>query len=182
MNLENYPSTKSKPMQEIKIELCNEEKTISVAKTIASHLKSYPKVKTLLLFGELGAGKTTFTRGFVSAFENAHLAEVSSPTFTLVNQYPTTPPIIHADIYRLAEMAKEGTYPEIPEDLEEALEEEKSYVLIEWAEYLDPISLPPQRLDIFLKVGNNTNSLVIKGNGIENDIFFQELSKKLNLL
>ncbi len=169
-------------MQEIKILLKNEEATLLAAKTIALHLKAFPKTKNLLLFGELGAGKTTFARGFVSAFENAHLAEVSSPTFTLVNQYPTSPPIIHADIYRLAEMAEEGYYPEIPEDLEEALEDDNIYTLIEWAEYLAPDSLPTQRLDIFLKVGNNTNSLLIKGNTEENDLFFQELSKKLTLL
>ncbi len=168
-------------MQEIKKELKDENDTLNTAKTIASHLKNYPKLRTILLFGELGAGKTTFTRGFVSAFENAHLAEVSSPTFTLVNQYPTTPPIIHADIYRLAETCPENMFPELPEDLEEALEDPEIYTLIEWAEYLDPNSLPSQRLDIFLKVGNNTNSLIIKGNIEENDLFFQELSKKLAL-
>ncbi len=169
-------------MQEFYKKLKNEDETLNAAKTIASHLKNYPNVKTILLFGELGAGKTTFARGFVSAFENAHLAEVSSPTFTLVNQYPTKPPIIHADIYRLAETCPENTFPELPEDLEDALEDMNIYTLIEWAEYLAPNSLPSQRLDIFLKVGNNTNSLCVKGEIEENDLFFQELRDKLSFL
>lgn len=162
-------------MQEVKISLKNEEETLKIAFLLALFLKDYPKIKTILLFGDLGAGKTTFVRGFVSAFEDAKYAEVSSPTFTLVNQYPTKPPVFHADIYRLAETCPAGTFPYLPEELEEALEDFYAYTLIEWAEFLDPQLCPTERLDIFLKIDNNTHFLVVDGNMREKENFLEKL-------
>ena len=51
------------------------------------------------LFGGLGAGKTAFTRGL--AIGLGIKADVSSPTFTIVNEYPGTTPLFHFDMYRL---------------------------------------------------------------------------------
>jgi tRNA threonylcarbamoyladenosine biosynthesis protein TsaE len=51
------------------------------------------------LTGPLGAGKTTFVRGLVRSL--GYAGRVRSPSFTLINQYPTTPPIYHADLYRI---------------------------------------------------------------------------------
>jgi tRNA threonylcarbamoyladenosine biosynthesis protein TsaE len=53
----------------------------------------------LLLQGELGAGKTTFTQGFAVGAGTAEL--VNSPTFVLVNEYRGRLPVYHADLYRL---------------------------------------------------------------------------------
>lgn len=49
--------------------------------------------------GELGAGKTTLVRGIIGAL--GHLGEVRSPTFNLVQEYETVPPVCHVDLYRL---------------------------------------------------------------------------------
>lgn len=54
------------------------------------------------LVGELGAGKTTFVQGFISALRNGGQVRVTSPTFALVHQYPTSPPVHHFDLYRLS--------------------------------------------------------------------------------
>jgi tRNA threonylcarbamoyladenosine biosynthesis protein TsaE len=56
------------------------------------------------LIGQLGAGKTTFVRGLVRnlGFEG----RVRSPSFTLMNSYPTSPPIFHADLYRLGDSSE----------------------------------------------------------------------------
>jgi tRNA threonylcarbamoyladenosine biosynthesis protein TsaE len=54
----------------------------------------------ILLSGELGTGKTVFTRGFVSRLGTS---QVRSPSFTLVNEYEGHIPIAHADLYRLSE-------------------------------------------------------------------------------
>lgn len=54
----------------------------------------------VLLDGELGAGKTTLVRGLVEAL-GYHQA-VRSPTFNLVQTFPTHPPVMHADLYRVA--------------------------------------------------------------------------------
>ena len=50
--------------------------------------------------GELGAGKTTLVRGLVEALPGGQDAEVASPSFNLVNLYPTQPETAHVDLYR----------------------------------------------------------------------------------
>src|ERR1041384_7745756 len=59
----------------------------------------------LLLEGPLGAGKTFFARSLLRALGLGDDARVTSPTFTLVNEYDTTPRLLHADLYRLSEDA-----------------------------------------------------------------------------
>lgn len=54
------------------------------------------------LIGDLGAGKTTLTQGLASALELPKGAVVNSPTFTICNEYPTRPRLLHYDFYRLS--------------------------------------------------------------------------------
>jgi len=56
----------------------------------------------IALIGSLGCGKTCFVTGLVAALPGGEGVRVSSPTFTTVNTYPTTPPLYHVDLYRLA--------------------------------------------------------------------------------
>ena len=65
---------------------------ISLAKTLVPD-------DVLILYGDLGAGKTCFTNGLLYGL--GFTAGGSSPTFTIVNQYPSTPPVNHFDLYRL---------------------------------------------------------------------------------
>lgn len=76
----------------------------------------------VLLYGELGAGKTTFVRGYVEAM--GYHKVVRSPTFNLIQIFDTNPPTVHADLYRVADYQGLG--------LEDFLD--ASVVFIEWPE------------------------------------------------
>ena len=81
----------------IKIETFGCEQTEKVGESLGAAL---PQGSVVALFGDLGAGKTAFTRGFVrGAGIDAH---VSSPTFSLVNEYTTgKKSVCHFDMYRI---------------------------------------------------------------------------------
>ena len=83
-----------------KLESYSEQETKNIARNIASKIDSKA---VIVLNGELGAGKTKFTEGFLSYFglEN----EISSPTFTIVNEYRNEKATIyHFDVYRLEDI------------------------------------------------------------------------------
>ncbi len=76
--------------------------TMSFAKNLASKLQSKD---VIVLSGELGSGKTKFVEGVLSFFGIED--EISSPTFTIVNEYKTQKfPIYHFDVYRLSDTSE----------------------------------------------------------------------------
>lgn len=74
----------------------SEEETLAAAGEVASRLKAGD---IILYKGEMGAGKTAFTRGIARYFGVED--SVSSPTFALVNEYDGDIPIFHFDLYRI---------------------------------------------------------------------------------
>lgn len=85
-------------MSELAWPLPNKRATRALARALAPLLAGGD---LLILAGALGAGKTFFTRELARALGLAATARVTSPTFTLVHQYPTEPQLVHADLYRL---------------------------------------------------------------------------------
>lgn len=109
------------------IELADEAATRALGASLAPLWRAGD---TVLLFGELGAGKTTLVRGLLQAL--GHEGPVRSPTFNLLQTFATDPPVLHADLYRLKAAAGIG--------LEEYLD--SHLCLIEWPDraqdLLDP--------------------------------------------
>jgi tRNA threonylcarbamoyladenosine biosynthesis protein TsaE len=101
------------------------EETQAVGREMAALL---PKQAVVLLIGDLGAGKTTLTKGLVEGRGAAQADEVSSPTFTLIHEYGEPVSVYHADLYRLdtAEQARRL-------GLEE-LFDRPALLLVEWGE------------------------------------------------
>ncbi|UCE20478.1 MAG: tRNA (adenosine(37)-N6)-threonylcarbamoyltransferase complex ATPase subunit type 1 TsaE [Gemmatimonadota bacterium] len=101
----------------------------------------------IALIGDLGSGKTCLTQGICAGLEVEEY--VTSPTFTLINEYRGRLPVYHFDLYRI-------------DDLKEMLDlgyEEYFYgngvCVIEWAEKMETL-LPEKRIEILLKrIGEN---------------------------
>ena len=91
----------------------------------------------LLLSGPLGAGKTILVKGICAAL-GIEEEDVTSPSFTLVNPYEGRLRLYHLDLYRL----DQGATAAHAVDLDELLGDEKSVIVIEWAERMGNYPLP----------------------------------------
>ena len=90
----------------------------------------------ILLFGDLGAGKTTFTRGLAAGFGVEQIDDVSSPTFTLINEYKGRSRVFHIDLYRIESGELRGL------GLEDIFDDPNAAVIVEWAERLGSFETP----------------------------------------
>ena len=111
--------------------------TRSAAETIALGERLAAKLpRVVLLSGDLGAGKTTLTKGILHAAAGVPHDEVASPTFTLIHEYPGR--VYHIDLYRLDTPEEVATL-----GLDEILDTAR-LVLIEWGERF-PALFPRER-------------------------------------
>ena len=111
----------------------SEQQTFEFAKKMAQSLSTPAHI---LLYGELGAGKTLFAKGLSDGFGVTDVDEVSSPTFTLINQYAGRVTVYHIDLYRIEPGALEGL------GLEEIFDDPNAAVIIEWADRLGSFETP----------------------------------------
>ena len=104
-------------------------------RALAAHLASAARPgDVIVLAGSLGAGKTTFAQGFAHGL--GVRGPVTSPTFTLVRQYPCAlGQLVHADIYRLDQLAEVA-------DLGIAELVEHGVALVEWGNVATPALAP----------------------------------------
>ncbi|WOJ96835.1 tRNA (adenosine(37)-N6)-threonylcarbamoyltransferase complex ATPase subunit type 1 TsaE [Congregibacter brevis] len=131
--------------RDLQIYLETEAEVVDFGRALAGHL---PLGTTLYLYGELGAGKTTLTRGI--AWGLGHTGAVKSPTYTLVEPYgDLQKPLYHFDLYRLGD----------PEELEYMGIRDyfggQSLVVVEW----------PERGGEFLPRADMEIRLAVKGQG-----------------
>ena len=124
----------------LEFELSDETATLALGSSVACK-SQVPQV--IFLRGDLGAGKTTFSRGFLRG--RGHDGSVKSPTYTLVEPYESVAggPVFHLDLYRLGD-AEELAFLGLGDYLSA-----EGILLIEWPERAEA-QLPLANLDITL--------------------------------
>lgn len=128
--------------------------TENIAEKISSYLKGD---EVIALFGDLGAGKTAFTRGLARGL--GFVDGVSSPTFAIINEYNSRYPIYHLDMYRIKsedDLYSTGYYDYLRNGI----------VVIEWSENIKEY-LEKDCIKISLSYGKEENEREIKIYGME---------------
>lgn len=123
----------------------------------------------LALSGDLGAGKTTLTRGIAVGLGVE--ADIHSPTFTLIHEHPGPVPLYHIDLYRLSS-EQEAEWIGIEDYLYG-----DGVTIIEWAETARSL-LPVGRLDIEMKMtGDSDRELVLKSDSPHMQAVIKEIER-----
>ena len=145
---------------EYRVTTKNELETIEIAQNFES--EKFPNM-IICLDGELGSGKTVFTKGIANALGIDET--ITSPTYTIIKEYNGELPLYHMDVYRL-DGNIDGT------GIEEYFNK-GGVVVIEWADTIKNI-LPAERLDIKFKViDENKRLLILEPHGRK----YEELSE-----
>lgn len=133
-------------MNEYKLTMHDENETMELAQNIES--EKFPNM-VICLNGELGSGKTVFTKAFAGAMA---IPEISSPTFNIIKEYNGELPLYHMDMYR------------VEDNIENLMLDEYfnkgGVCIIEWADMIKKY-LPEERLDIEFKITSENTRIVI---------------------
>jgi tRNA threonylcarbamoyladenosine biosynthesis protein TsaE len=128
----------------------SEEETFLLAERLAS---GFCGTEVVLLFGELGAGKTVFAKGIASGAGVRNVFQVCSPSFTLVNVYHGKHLVFHIDLYRLErkeEILDLGWEDYLGEGI----------VVVEWAEKL---AFPLDGISVRIEIGQDDERRITIG-------------------
>lgn len=140
----------------------DEKSMIDFGEKLVSYL--FPNA-LITLTGDLGAGKTTFTKGIGRGLKIKKV--INSPTFTIVKVYHGTLPLYHFDAYRLEDNDNELGFEEMFES--------GGISVVEWPQFIEDI-LPQERLDIeILKNEDNSRSFVFHPKGKK----FEDIVKEI---
>ncbi|NIQ02643.1 MAG: tRNA (adenosine(37)-N6)-threonylcarbamoyltransferase complex ATPase subunit type 1 TsaE [Nitrospinaceae bacterium] len=135
------------------------EETLALGEQLGKHLRPGD---VLLLFGDLGSGKTTLTQGIAYGLGFPKTEYIRSPSFTLINEYAGNLPIYHVDLYRIDSLEEIETL-----GLEEIFFG-AGVTLVEWPEkLLRPSGTPgfgiEERIEIRIKIqGETTRTFTIQ--------------------
>ena len=140
------------------------EQTMGLAQRLADKLV---EGDVILLEGDLGAGKTTFTKGLAKGL---HITRnVNSPTFTIIKEYEGRLPLYHMDVYRLEESDEDLGFDDYFYG--------NGVTVVEWAHLIKDY-LPAERLEINIyHKGDDEREVVFTGNGKRYEKICEELKK-----
>lgn len=123
-------------MAQYELKTNNSEETSEFAERIAAHLQPGD---VIALEGDLGAGKTTFTKGIAKGLDIKRT--VNSPTFTIIKEYQGRLPLYHMDVYRVEDSLEDLGFDEYFEG--------HGVTVVEWAHVIKE-QLPNELLTIYL--------------------------------
>nr|WP_228551149.1 tRNA (adenosine(37)-N6)-threonylcarbamoyltransferase complex ATPase subunit type 1 TsaE [Sporosarcina cascadiensis] len=131
-------------------------KSVEEMEALAAEIGSYLKPPDVLtLEGELGTGKTTFSKALAKSIGVTRT--VSSPTFTIIKQYEGNYPLNHLDVYRLADSEEDLGWDELFYG--------DAISIVEWAQFIQN-ELPEQRLDMVIRqTGSNARTIELTPKG-----------------
>ena len=112
------------------------EETMGLAAALAEKLQ---EKDVITLEGDLGAGKTTFTKGLAKGLGIQR--NVNSPTFTIIKEYKGRLPLYHMDVYRLEDTFEDLGFDEYFEG--------DGVTVVEWAHLIED-QLPPELLKVYI--------------------------------
>lgn len=150
----------------MKLHLDNLEDTQQFAARMAQLLKD--KTMTITLDGDLGAGKTAWTRFFGQALGVRRT--INSPTFTIMKSYKTADgtPLYHMDAYRL-----EGAHQDL--GFEDCFAQ--GLCVVEWAQYIEE-QIPADHISISLiEIGETSREVTLEAHGKESAAIVEEFAK-----
>ena len=139
-------------MKEYELNTTNDRETAQFAEKLAEFLEPGD---VIALEGDLGAGKTTFTKGLAKGLEVKKT--VNSPTFTIIKEYKGRLPLYHMDVYRVADAYEELGFDEYFEG--------DGVTVVEWAHLIEE-QLPEELLTIYLyHQSQDQRKIVVKPKG-----------------
>ncbi|HLR52524.1 MAG TPA: tRNA (adenosine(37)-N6)-threonylcarbamoyltransferase complex ATPase subunit type 1 TsaE [Candidatus Avamphibacillus sp.] len=142
----------------------SEQETMQLAKKLALLLKAGD---VITLEGDLGAGKTTFTKGLAQGLGVKRT--VSSPTFTIIKEYRGELPLYHMDVYRLEHSDEDIGFEEYFYG--------NGITVIEWAQFIDEF-LPAELLNINITYeGENVRLFEFTAKGTHYESVLNELKR-----
>ncbi|MGM0831128.1 MAG: tRNA (adenosine(37)-N6)-threonylcarbamoyltransferase complex ATPase subunit type 1 TsaE [Bacillota bacterium] len=149
-------------MNQFEIITTSPEETGQFAEKLAGHLNPGA---VLTLEGDLGAGKTTFTKGLAKGL--GVTKTVNSPTFTIIKEYRGRLPLYHMDVYRLDDSFEDLGFDEYFEG--------EGVTVVEWAHLIQD-QLPEELLSLSIyREGDSTRRIVLKPYGDR----YSELCKEI---
>ena len=143
---------------EYQLTTCSVDETRKLGETIGAMVSAGT---ILALFGDLGSGKTSFVQGLAEGLEVPGEYYITSPSYTLINEYPGRHSLFHVDLYRIetsVEIEDIGLYEILDND---------GVVAIEWADRMGT-DLPPNHLEVeFEIIDDKTRKISIIPRGIK---------------
>lgn len=137
----------------------NAEQTRSLGRLIGQSLQNGIVIR---LLGDLGSGKTCFVQGLAIGLKVPEGFAVTSPTYTLINEFPGRMPLFHVDLYRIhsSDDAEAIGFYDIMTP--------KNVVAVEWAERLSESEYPKEHLSLsFQTRSNDSRHIEIIGSGLK---------------